>query len=136
MLSRRHIRIKVLQSVYAYLQSDQSDLMKGEREMIAQLEKVYDLYLYLLLLFGELRHQAGIKQEESRNKYLPTQEELNPNNRFTDNPVMTLLADNAALKAAADRKKLSWMNDMDFIRLFFQDIRNSEWYKEYHKTFY
>src|SRR5690349_3355578 len=110
MLSRRHIRIKVLQSVYAYVQSDQNDLLKGEREMTGQLEKVYDLYLYLLLLFGELRHQAGIKQEESRNKFLPTKEELNPNNRFSDNPIMTILSESKSLKQVVTKKKLSWVN--------------------------
>ncbi|MFI5203746.1 MAG: transcription antitermination protein NusB [Flavobacteriales bacterium] len=134
MLSRRHIRIKVLQAIYAYIQSDQQDMLKGEREMTTQLEKVYDLYLYLLLLFGELRHQAGIKQEESRNKFLPTKEELNPNNRFADNPVMSILADSKALKTATSKKKLSWVNDMDFIRMFYQDIRNSDWFKQYHEN--
>lgn len=132
MLSRRHIRIKVLQAVYAYQQSDQNDLMKGEREMSAQLDKVHDLYLYLLLLFGELRHQAGIKQEELRNKHLPTQEELNPNSRFADNPVMVILSESKSLKTAVARKKLSWINDMDVVRMLYQDIRNSEWFKLYH----
>jgi N utilization substance protein B len=114
-------------------------MVKGEREVALQMDKVHDLYLYLLLLFGELRHQATIKREELRNKHLPSTDELNPNNRFIENPIMAILADSKSLKTTIAKNKISWANDMDFIRSLYQDIRTSEWNKGYlankHGTF-
>ncbi|HYG49630.1 MAG TPA: antitermination protein NusB, partial [Flavobacteriales bacterium] len=88
MLTRRHLRIKVLQNLYAWYQGEGDSLMKGERSLFHSVEKLYELYLLFLALPLELKHQAELRMEENRNKYLPTKNDLNPNLKFVQNTVI------------------------------------------------
>ena len=60
MLNRRHIRIKVLQAFYAFFQSNNEDVLKGEKELFHSIEKI-DLYIFILMLFPSLKRQALIQ---------------------------------------------------------------------------
>ena len=46
MLSRRHLRVKVLQALYAFFQSDGDDIAVGEKQLINSTDKLYELYIY------------------------------------------------------------------------------------------
>ena len=46
MLNRRHIRIKVLQAFYAFFQSNNEDVLKGEKELFIALKK-FMTYIFL-----------------------------------------------------------------------------------------
>ena len=63
MLNRRHLRIKVLQALYAYYQSEEDSFRKTENEMLQAIERIYDLYIYLMLTFGELTSIAAHRVE-------------------------------------------------------------------------
>ena len=66
MLNRRHLRIKVLQALYAYFQGDEESIKKTENELMQAVDRIYDLYLYLLLSFGELKDIAEHRIEENK----------------------------------------------------------------------
>ena len=55
MLNRRHLRIKVLQFLYAYYQSEEDDFGSIQKQMMTSVDRIYDLYLYLLLTFSEVK---------------------------------------------------------------------------------
>ena len=59
--------------------------------MLKAIEKIFDLYLYLLLTFDELKSFADRKIEENKKKIRPTEEELNPNFKFVDNTIFKIL---------------------------------------------
>ena len=94
MLSRRHIRIKVLQILYAFFHSDSDDLLKCERELENSIQHTQSLYFHLLLLLVNLKSFAKIKIEKGRDKLLPSQGDLNPNTKFIDNKIFSLLQQN------------------------------------------
>ena len=134
MLSRRYIRIKAFQALYAYFQSDDKNEKKVESEVFLSLERMYDLYLMLLLLGQELTHQSKLKIEEAKNKKLPTQEDINPNTKFIDNKIFELLEHNEQLQQLIKSKKLSWAVDQELIIKFNAFLKNHEVYKEYMST--
>ena len=45
MLSRRHLRIRVMQALYAFYQSEQKDIRRSELELLNGTEKIFELYL-------------------------------------------------------------------------------------------
>ena len=63
MISRRLIRIKVLQVLYSYFQSDESSFSKFEQQLFFSIHKSYDLYHYLMLLIIEISDFAKIRIE-------------------------------------------------------------------------
>ena len=70
MLNRRHLRIKVLQVLYAFFQSNETDVVKAQKEILFTVERMYDMYIYLMLTLPEIKRAAENKIEE-RKKKLP-----------------------------------------------------------------
>ena len=78
MLNRRHLRVRVLQFVYSWNRTKSMDLVALEKQFLKSLDKVEELYLYLLLLIVEMRDFASYYQGEAKNKQLPSSEDLIP----------------------------------------------------------
>jgi len=132
MLTRRHIRVKVLQSVYAFNQSDQPDLDKQEKFLFYSISQMLDLYLLMLQLLVEMRNHAEKYLVISQKKHLATAEEKNPSRKFIDNKVLQLIAENISLAEAIKNKKLNyWKQDDEYIGILFKALREQEWYLAY-----
>lgn len=134
MISRRYLRIKTFQAIYAYFQSDDKNERKCENELFLSLERMHDLYLILLTVGQELIHQSKLRMEEAKKKRLPSDEDLNPNTKFIDNAVFALLAENNSLNEQVKSKKLTWQADQELMLKFFNFVRTHSIYQEYMST--
>lgn len=136
MLNRRYLRIKAMQALYGYFQSGDADMPRGERELLRSIDRTYELYLYLLVMFTELHRQATNMMEEKRNKMLPTADDLNPSHRFVNNRLLAQLALHPGLKREAEARKLNWQRDedMSLARKIWSKVRVWDGYVEYMKT--
>src|SRR5210317_2070078 len=108
MISRRIIRTKVLQVLYAYYSNEEKSINNTEKELFFCIHKSYDLYHYLLSLVSDIADYAEKRIEIRKNKHHPTEEDLNPNTKFITNQVIQQLRNNRQLNAYIDQKKLSW----------------------------
>jgi len=131
MINRVLIRIKVIQTVYACYQKGLNEVRAGENELMTSLRKSYDLYHYLLLLVVELTHAYGQYIDMGRNKFRPTNEELNPDVRLLNNRLAKELAQNEQLASYVKDNMLSWSKDDDFIRKVLDAILKSDVYTDY-----
>ncbi len=131
MLNRRQLRIKTLQTLYAFYQSGNNSLASGERELSHSIEKVFDLYFFVLNLVVEVKNKAERVIEEKKNKHLPTKEDLNPNTRFIDNAFINQLENNKEFIKNCERRKISWADNQDFIKKTFRLFEESEVYNHY-----
>jgi len=132
MLTRRHIRVKVLQSVYAYNQSENKNLEKQEKFLLYNMEQMQDLYLVTLQLFLALRDQAENFLSLSQKKHLATELEKNPSRVFVENKVIDLIASNEAFTELINRRKLNyWEIDSEYVTILFNSLKEQEWYTEF-----
>lgn len=131
MLNRRYLRVKVLQALYAYSQVKDGDLNTIEKNMLQSIKRVYDLYLYRLSLLLEVLHASELNIERNKNKKLPTEEDLNPNTRFVENPVLLMLKENAEFQNLLEKRKIDWKNYFDDIKKLWRKIRDSEMFDHY-----
>ena len=132
MINRVLIRTKVVQSLYSYmLTRPERTLGNALKDLEACLNKTYELYHYLLRLPVELTHIQEMKLDEARNKYMPTQEELNPNMKFVNNRLVKALADNEQLQQFAQENNITWNDDPIFERLMLDKVIKSDVYNEY-----
>ncbi len=135
MLTRRHIRVKVMQSLYAMEQTQSDNLDKEEKFLLFSIDQMYDLFLINLQLLVEIRKHAADFVEKSQKKHLATSEEKNPNLKFINNEVLLLLEKNLELKEAMDRKKLNcWDLDDEYVKILWKEIKKSELYSDYMST--
>src|SRR6056297_1820387 len=132
MISRRILRIKVLQAIYSHFTSTKS-LVDSEKELFFSIQKSVDLFYYLLLLIIDVKNYALSVMEMRKNKKRPKEDDLNPNVKFIDNQLIRQLEDNKMLKNKLEQKKLSWVQYPEFIRGLFNTIEDSEEYKMYMK---
>ena len=132
MLTRRHIRVKVLQSIYAYNQSENKDIEKQEKFLLYNMEQMQDLYLLMLQLLIALRDQAENYLLISQKKYLATDLEKKPSKLFIDNKVISLLNSNETFTGIIRKRKLNyWENDSEYITIIFNELKEKEWYSSF-----
>lgn len=131
MLNRRFLRTKVFQALYAHEQSDGGSAAKNEKELLLGVQRTYDLYYHLLLLFGEMRRMAEQRMEDRRNKRMPTPEDLNPSRRFVDNALLVKLSESPRLLAESERRKVGWVGERELLAQLYKRVEASPEYKAY-----
>ena len=59
--------------LYSYFNDeDSTDVQLAEKNLLNSIERIYDLYIYLLLSFPVVREVALNKQDEEKKKLRPT----------------------------------------------------------------
>lgn len=135
MLNRRHIRIKVMQIIYAFKGNESDDLKKDERFLLKSIDSMLDLYFALITLLIEVHHKAETHLQKSKQKHLATLEDKNPNHKFINNEVLHQLKNNTHLKETIEKRKLNfWELDGEYVDLIFKELMSSDLYKEYMST--
>ncbi len=132
MLTRRHIRVKVLQSIYALRKSNNPDLEKQEKFLFYSIDQMLDLYALSLQLLIEMRKADRKFLVTSQQKHLATSEEKNFSTTFLDNKVLALIEQNEDLSNYIENKKLNyWDLDGEYVTILLKDLRAKDFYKEY-----
>jgi len=131
MISRRIIRTKVLQVLYAYYSSEEKSINSTEKELFFCIQKAYDLYHYLFALVIEIADYAENRIEIKKNKHQPSYDDLNPNTKFITNLVIGQLRNNRQLNTYIDQKKLSWKDNPELIKELYLLMTDSEMYEAY-----
>jgi N utilization substance protein B len=131
MISRRIIRTKVLQILYAHVSTADKPISVSENELHFSIQKTYDLYHLLLSLPVELADYAEKMIGIRKMKNFPTAEELNPNLRFVSNRLVNKLRSNHDLSAYVQKNKVNWANSQELVKNIYQSMVESEVYRNY-----
>ncbi len=131
MLSRRLLRIKAMQALFAYFKSFNNDVKSGEQLLIRSIDNVYELYIYLLSFMVEIKDVAVNRIADNKLKVLPSQSDLIPNTKFIENKLLKQLEDNNQLNTERNRLKLSFSDNMEMIRKIYLNIKETSSYQNY-----
>jgi len=131
MLNRRHLRVKVLQSLYAFHQSEKKDMKQHEKSLIQSVDKVHEMYIWMLSLINEVAQYADVDATALANKYLPTADDLKPNLKILGNTFITSLNKNKEYLAAVKKYKIAWDFDPELTKSLFATLKTSPDYKAY-----
>ena len=135
MLTRRHIRVKVMQSLYAFNQSENDNLASEEKFLLKSMEEMYDLFVLQLSLLTEIKAHAETFLERSQQKHLATQEDKDPNRKFVQNAVFEILEQNTQLEQIIDDRKLNrWKFDDEYVAILWNEIKESNAFADYMET--
>lgn len=135
MVNRRHIRIKVMQSVYGIFQSKNDDLTKEEKYLKYSVQKAIDLYVLQLRLFVDVKNLASEHLEIKKKNFLATAEDKNPNSKFINNELVQAIENSDEISNYLNQKKLNnWKDDREYVRVIWDLIQESDTYKKYIST--
>lgn len=128
LFNRRYLRVKVMQSVYAF-DSANHDLEKGEKSLIKSLDEVFNLYVHMLSLLMEVVEMSRRSIELKKEKRLATEEDLNPELRFAYNGAALTLENNKKYKLYSE--KIDWGVESDLIKKIWKDVEQDKKYKAF-----
>lgn len=134
MLTRRHIRVKVMQCIYALIQSKDDSLHKQEKFLTVSIENTYSLYLLWLSLFKEIHGKAKEQLDLSSKKYISDDgDDKYPNKqKFINNQLLVQLQESPLIKEELSKRKLNnWYLNEEYVRLIYKSIIESAAYSEY-----
>ena len=132
MLNRRHIRVKVMQSIYAMHQNGSDSIEKEEKFLLYSIDNILDLYLTMLSSLMEIGKKEAVFIEKSSQKHITTPEERNPNKKFINNTILQILSENNSLSIALENRKINhWELNEDYIQILLDSIKNSDFYAKY-----
>ncbi len=131
MISRRLLRIKTLQALYAHYKSEGKTISQSEKDLFFSIEKTYDLYYLLHLLIIDIRDAAIKKIELAKHKQIPEHDDLYPNIRFIENKLILQFQENYRLHKYINNRKLSWVNYPELVKNLLSMLVGSEEYKTY-----
>jgi N utilization substance protein B len=131
-VNRRHIRVKVMQSIYAMHQNGSDDLEKEEKFLFYSIDAIQDLYLIMLSSLIEICKKETDFLHKSSQKHLATAQERKPNEKFIKNAIFQILAENNSLSIGLETRKINnWALNDDYILLLLNDIKRSKLYAKY-----
>ena len=83
MLNRRILRLKAFKVLYGSVLSDNMSLSQAQSQLDVACEATRDLYVYMLGIVSPLTRLAQDRIDAAKAKFNPTEEELNPNTKFS-----------------------------------------------------
>ena len=133
MLTRRHIRIKVMQCIYALVQSNDDSLEKQQKFLKVSINNMYVLYLLMLSLLAELHRLAQKHVSHASKKYLTTEEDQFPDpQKFVKNRLLLQIVNNNLLQEQLSDKKLNnWYLNEEYVKILYKEIVSSDIYRTY-----
>ncbi|HWI92419.1 MAG TPA: transcription antitermination factor NusB [Flavisolibacter sp.] len=134
MISRRNIRVKVMQTVYT-LSTLESEVKPGEPVKLLQrhFEQSKDLLIYLAYFLAET---AGYVEKDAyirSNKHLPTKEDLNVNTKIAGNEILWKIKENTSYQQALGKSKPDQRIDKELVKKIYHRLVESPQYIEYIK---
>ncbi|MDR1792890.1 MAG: transcription antitermination protein NusB [Bacteroidales bacterium] len=133
MISRRFIRIKVMQAIYSHQMRSDEYLFEGKKRLQASFEDTYSLFVKMLGIFGAMTFQAQQIIDTNKQKLLPTKEDLQPNLKFVNNLFIKKLEHNEDLQKKLRSKGMAWNNDLDvlFAKSVYKQLTKTPLYQDY-----
>jgi N utilization substance protein B len=120
-----------MQAVYAYLLSENNDLVSGEKELMRSISKLHELFIYQISFLLKVFEFARQRIEDGKLKLLPAEEDINPNTKFVNNRFINQVYVNHDFQKQADKLKISWKEEEEMVRRLFNSIRLSQEYADY-----
>ncbi len=132
MVSRRNIRVKVMQTLYS-LETLNNDFTPEEAVGILKknVEQSKQLFTYLIYFITEVARYAETDSLQKSSKHLPNYNDLNINVRISENDTVLLTGQNKTFKKVLSDNHLTQLTDIELVKKTYNLLVNSDQYKSY-----
>lgn len=130
MISRRNIRVKVMQTLYV-LDTQENPAQDSVKLLQKQFDLSTQLFVYLVHLVTEVAAYAETDAKNRASKHLPSARDLNVNTKIAGNELLWNIRELPTYKTAVATYKPHLMVDSDLMRKWYQDLAETPEYKTY-----
>lgn len=132
MISRRNIRVKVMQTLYV-LDSMEGQTKPGESQTILtkKIDQTRLLFSYLIYFITEVARYAEKDALQKASKHLPTAADLAINTKIAGNELLWKIVEDSSFKSTVADGKFVHIIDNELVKKIYLDLVASNEYKEY-----
>ncbi|HET9745103.1 MAG TPA: transcription antitermination factor NusB [Chitinophagaceae bacterium] len=132
MISRRNIRVKVMQTLYN-VTTLESDVKPGEPQRILQnhFDQTRQLFVHLTYFLTEVCRYAETDAHQRAGKHLPSFEDLHVNTKLSGNKILWKILDDPSFKDALAKMKFHQTINKDLVRRVYLHLAETSEYKSY-----
>ena len=132
MISRRNIRVKVMQLLYMIESADSGNAFKQPIQTLEkQLDKSRELFIYLIYFLSEVARYAETSAQKRANRNLPSKSDLNVNIKIAGNEFIWALLENKSYQKAIETDKPERIIDMDLVKKIYTNLTETKEYQQY-----
>ena len=131
MISRRLLRVKILQVLYANHNKEGQTISQAEKELFFSINKSYDLFHLFLLLPIELSKIDEQRIDIVKQRHIQTTDELEICTHFSENKVVAQLKSNWQFSRYVSDNKINWNQCPEIIKGIYQQIKEKDYFKLY-----
>lgn len=132
MISRRNIRVKVMQTLYS-LETQESPISSSEAVKLLrkQFDQSRELLVYLAHFITEVARYSETDARNKASKYIPTAKDLAVNTKIAGNELLWKILELPSYVQALKEDKPHLVNDPELTRRVYLELAGSEKYHEY-----
>ena len=132
MISRRNIRVKVMQTLYN-VNTLESDIKPGEPQKILQnhFDQTRQLFVHLTYFLTEVCRYAETAAHQRAGKHLPSYEDLHVNTKLAGNKILWKILEEPSLKESLAKLKPQQTLNKELVRRIYLKLAESSEYKTY-----
>ena len=130
MISRRNIRVKVMQELYAQ-QSGETVEKNAVANLQKQLEQTRQLFFYLLWFITEVARYAETDARIRASKNLPTEYDKNVNTKIAGNQLLWQILESESFKKESGARKIEFSDTKEQVKKIYDALVASDEYQKY-----
>ena len=132
MLTRRHVRIKVVQSVYSFYVSKNNDLKNEINFFHKSVSNIFELYYCLILLLVAIYKYSSNQTKNLKKAKLDVSKKINNYQKIKDNIILFFLEKKCREKNKKFKKiSEEWNLENKYIKLLIDELFNSIFFNKY-----
>lgn len=131
MLSRRSVRIKVMQLLYAKNSDEALDFKGSVQRYWRMIDQSYDVFLYNIFCLVQVTKIAAEDEAKKKAKHLPSAADIAFSPKLCDNDLIRSLRDNPSLNKLFEQKGFNAMMDRDHMAKIYNEFAKEEAYTAY-----
>ncbi|MCW3088349.1 MAG: nusB [Sediminibacterium sp.] len=132
MISRRNIRVKVMQLLYMIEAANSPMPFKNPvDELQKQLDKSRELFVYLLYFLTEVARYAETSAIKRASRNLPSEADLNVNTKIAGNEFLWQILESPSFRKAIELDMPEKRIDKELVKKIYVELTQTEKYQEY-----
>ncbi|UYQ94235.1 transcription antitermination factor NusB [Chitinophaga horti] len=131
MISRRNIRVKVMQTLYTLETMEQVKPGTATSLLNEKLDQTSQVFTYLLYMVTQVAQYAETDSQARASKHLPSEEDLNVSTKIAGNEFLYQIINDNGFKVNLDSWKLKFLPDQELLRKLYNTLTETDTYKAY-----
>jgi len=131
MLSRRGIRIKVMQVLFSLNRDKEFTYKEASKRYWNSIDEAFNLYLFNLYILVEITRESLVDAKKRKSKHLPSDEDKTFSAKIYQNDLITSVEKDDKLQKTFKKLGFPDMVNKDYCKKIYQEYSESEAYHNY-----